>query len=1222
MRKYWLMGWIIATAVLAALPGDAQEEKVLFQATFAKEKEMAGWAANNQATVSDVTRRQGTRSLLIRQWKDAEQDSQWLSPVISNPGAGAVKISFWAADDYRRQADFSYAASLDTVTVDGAGKQIAVSDYLTSIAWDDSRKWDELWGKLAVDGLVWKYYEVVTSPGASFRLKYHWPKPLVLGDCYLTDILVTQATAADAATAAAPVKAEAQAQASGPSGNLRLELSTPVKANLYYHDDPLQFEAFVYSSDKTDFTLPPDAKLTWEISDFQASSLARGELPFADARPVADPAFYKSRVLELAAGRSKNVTKSFVVEDPNAKMVGQELFIEVKLLAGGKVLAAETMPYGVVNPRPIDPRDYGKLRFIHEWWSDGIHFAKSKHERQSLADKLGVGLSYGHAPSWKAVQPTYPGPYTFGAKWPAFPQKVLIFNLEQERRQKADAVSWGRTIQAQWESMIPAECIIDDPLHPGCPTFQIEPYVEFIVATIRHQRASIAMVVASGLERPVDARTIELQKKVYTAIKKEFPELPVGHMIYGLFMNPSEEKRQFVRENLFDYADFIDNHLYASGVDWTEWEDLQQQFEKRGKKTFLISTEMAIVSGADHVSRARGTIMGCLDVFAHNMKTTYYFNQANHYSEQYSPPICRDIPKGSSQTLNFLHMQMVARPKVSPDIVLANGSKDRWGPFEQGGGTSYMPVLQTIAYYNTVQNYEATDFRETRRPDADSAAQVFDRRDATVVGLYMTKPVGFRTYAVKTDTGFTMQDMFGRNTHLTPLNGVALISFDENPTTLIFDKRVETFAIEPINGGMADATIAKGGTGQLAVTLPAVFSGNHSLRLACVWAGAGEGALSVKAGKTATATLPIKIGAERMAGQYPLRTRLLDGEKVVGLLGSSLEVTELLRLEVTGLPLTATTDPAIEATIISLEEKPVTGVVSFDNRYFTTALRHELQEIPFQVPARGQVKVRIPVRRELVNLATAYEVPVTVRTADGKQLSRTEEVAFRACERAPGKIVIDGDLADWQLAERTPFSMEREFASWGKEYRGPDDLSAKVYTLWDDKAIYFAAVVKDDSYVNNADDIGIWFGDNIAFGFHPWGWKLGSKINTGYYREHLGLCKDGVARIFRVGNPTGGPAAADGASIAVKKVADGFVYEWAYPRECLFPMELAPGKRFRLSMGVWDMDWVDANGEVVREKPAQDASVTLTKLGGLNFASFLANVDSRPEKWREFVLTK
>jgi len=184
-------------------------------------------------------------------------------------------------------------------------------------------------------------------------------------------------------------------------------------------------------------------------------------------------------------------------------------------------------------------------------------------------------------------------------------------------------------------------------------------------------------------------------------------------------------------------------------VDWTEWK-ISAAVQKRGKKAFLISTEMAIVSGADHISRARGRSRD-----ASTCSPTTCGAPITSTSEPLRASILAADLQGhsrrSDQTMNFLHMQMVARPQVSPDIALANGNKNRWDPFGLTGWIELHAGVQTMAYYNTVQNYEAADFRETRQPDADSVAQVFDRRDATVVGMYLTKPVGFKTYTVKTD---------------------------------------------------------------------------------------------------------------------------------------------------------------------------------------------------------------------------------------------------------------------------------------------------------------------------------------------------------------------------------------------------------------------------------------------------------------------------------------
>ena len=79
----------------------------------------------------------------------------------------------------------------------------------------------------------------------------------------------------------------------------------------------------------------------------------------------------------------------------------------------------------------------------------------------------------------------------------------------------------GRTPNHPWGDvgeMAPAGASFDDSLRPGCKTFNIDGYVDYIVARIRAQRNQIVMVVPSGLERTVDARTIELQRKAYAAI--------------------------------------------------------------------------------------------------------------------------------------------------------------------------------------------------------------------------------------------------------------------------------------------------------------------------------------------------------------------------------------------------------------------------------------------------------------------------------------------------------------------------------------------------------------------------------------------------------------------------------------------------------------------------------------------------------------------------------
>jgi len=124
--------------------------------------------------------------------------------------------------------------------------------------------------------------------------------------------------------------------------------------------------------------------------------------------------------------------------------------------------------------------------------------------------------------------------------------------------------------------------------------------------------------------------------------------------------------------------------------------------------------------------------------------------------------------------------------------------------------------------------------------------------------------------------------------------------------------------------------------------------------------------------------------------------------------------------------------------------------------------------------------------------------------------------------------------------------------------------------MWDDDNLYFAAVVKVRLYVNEANDIDIWQNDNIAFGIHPWGWKLGSKINTGYYREAPGplqrrrradLTASAILRraAQRAGRIDRGQKSEGRLCLRMVAIRAPRSSPWT-----------AEGKRFRLSMGLWD----------------------------------------------------
>lgn len=1179
--------WLFCIWSLAA--GD-----VLFQSSFDKDIEVRAWMGSRQATLSNISRLNGTKSLKISQWRDEEKDSSWLSPEIKNPGK-PLKISFWAADNYYVQKDASYAAVVDVVGYDDDGKAISTGDRVCSIPWDNSQKSD-LWGKLMPEGLVWKYYQAVCQPkGKTFRIKFHWPKPMLLGDCYFTDLMVTEATSEEVATAMPE------------TNRFILELSTPVMGNLFYVDDPIRIEVLLYTNDDKDIGELKDAYLHYTITDFERSLLARGEVPFDKAAPVADPTFSKA-----FPKRKYNRTQSLSLNDNGAKEVGRELFIQMDLVSCGQIVASDTITYGVVNPRTIAPDAYDKSRFSSWYFKEALHYKDSRHDKQSISIKSGVFWNKRYDVSWRNVQPHYPGPMDFGSCNPPLPRDNLLFNIEYER-----------TDEKNIRQFVPPECVIPDPLHPGRVTFMIDPYVEYMMAYIRHNRESIGRVVPAGTERAIDSRTIELHRKAYAAIKKEFPDLPVGMMLYDLPMNPSRDVDIFLENKLYECCDFIVTHVFAPSVDWTEWARLQTAYQRLGRKPPLfISMSFAMVGGSDQVEGARRMHVGHLDAFAHGMEQIYYFNCSNETTILEQPILREQVDIGGSGESGFMYMQRVTRPHVSPAAVFTgNNYYNRWSLGSWGyeyGGHTMMPVLQAMTYYNLVQNFDQSTFRTVFHPSPNTVAYIFDRGDQTIVSIWLEKSLAPEMFAVKGAVSFSLQSLFGSTDRITPVGGTSLIMVDENPQTIVFDKHVRLYDeqtqimdIQKVSGGLISDPVPRGSKKEGKLTLPSIFSSVWNVitvkgTVGGILLDCKEQPVKMTPDKLSTTEISISVPIEHPVGIYPFTAQLKANNKLVGVFRVPLTVKEPLTLSVTSIPMTFKQDPAIEVSIESLRNNPSKGVVHLRDKFFSENLRSTSRDMPFTVPANGTARVRFPIPRSQVNLSAAYEVTADMKEESGVAVCQAEDVCFCATPRAPGRIMIDADLSDWNLKDQLPIPFPREFTGWGKINEGADDLSGVFYTLWDEQNLYFAAIIKDNSHVTRANDLAIWQDDNVLLGLYPWGLKKGAKMNTGYYRDHMGLCLDGKARIFRVGNVPSGPSSAEGAKLAVKRTTDGYIYEWCYPKECIAPMMLNAGSRFRLSLTVWDTDMLP-DGKY-------------SKLGGMQFAGFCTNVDARPEKWREFQL--
>ncbi|MEI6422117.1 MAG: hypothetical protein WCP55_07850, partial [Lentisphaerota bacterium] len=776
-----------------------------------------GWIPAGEASVSEIVRRPGTKSLRISQSKDSEQDSSWMSPVIKGDGK-AVRVCFWAADNYTKQPDFSYSAAVGLAPCDTDGKAGIVQTW-KNIPWDDSRV-EQWWGPLTPTGLVWKYYEAVLSPGAKeFRVKFFWPKAIARGECLLGDVRVMETDSGKAGNNALTATATGDKKDNSPIYSL--EISTPATGNLFQSEDPLRFEFLLFDPSGKEIAKLSNPEIDYEITDYEMFHITSGKLSFDKASSCAVNKNDKKRI--------NNLRISHIISDTMAKEVGREFFLHAVLKDGGKVIAEDTITYGVVNPHPIEAKNLDKCHFVN-------------FTGESLLTKMGVTYIHDWDYSgWKKAQPIIPGPIKIDPK-PALPKIVYCPNLEQIRGRKSDH-PWGHV-----GSMAPEAGTLDDPFYPGCKTFNIDSYVEYIVARVRAQRESIAMVVASGLERNIDTRTIELQRKAYAALKKEFPDLPVGMMLYGLFGNPSSQAKTFMDEKLYECADFVDDHMYQPSMDWTEWDRIRKEVKAKGKELFFISTEFSRVGGNDQIERSRDMITAHIEALAHGMRMITYFNVPADVKE---PVLRGGVGDG------FQWIQNMPRPQVS-DAIQA----------DKRTNNSIMPLLQCLTYYNLVQNFETAEFKASFKPGKNSMAYVFARNGKTVCAIYQTKPALPEIIAVNSNVPFTAQDLFGRTERLEATQ-TALVTATGYPSILTFDQEIPKLydagtaltIIRELESDMTVPLLPRGAKGKLKLTIPPAFSSAFNAELTGTvdgrWPKTEPQPIKFAAGQPAQVELPI-----------------------------------------------------------------------------------------------------------------------------------------------------------------------------------------------------------------------------------------------------------------------------------------------------------------------------------------------------------------------------
>lgn len=278
----------------------------------------------------------------------------------------------------------------------------------------------------------------------------------------------------------------------------------------------------------------------------------------------------------------------------------------------------------------------------------------------------------------------------------------------------------------------------------------------------------------------------------------------------------------------------------------------------------------------------------------------------------------------------------------------------------------------------------------------------------------------------------------------------------------------------------------------------------------------------------------------RMDELYNVRSKWVRGEELFVPLGDT--VDRDLRVTIT--------NPRASAMKSSLkwENRPGWSVTPQEATYEVAG--HGATELKFHVRADSAEAVRFPVPL----FRTRY--PQTEHGPPVDVIQDLKLIPTIAAIRAKVPIKLDGNLDEWKSAQMMPSTYPSGFSG------DPDDLTSKVGFQWDDQHLYMAVDTHDnDFYQPYAGDI-VWSADAVEMFLDGWSWGLSL---TAHGPEVF--CYWGVDISAETINTD--------VKLAVKREGKRVIYEAAFPKRLVAPLDLAAGKSFRFNMLMNDLD---ANG--------------------------------------------
>ncbi|MEK7376111.1 MAG: sugar-binding protein, partial [Candidatus Margulisiibacteriota bacterium] len=170
-------------------------------------------------------------------------------------------------------------------------------------------------------------------------------------------------------------------------------------------------------------------------------------------------------------------------------------------------------------------------------------------------------------------------------------------------------------------------------------------------------------------------------------------------------------------------------------------------------------------------------------------------------------------------------------------------------------------------------------------------------------------------------------------------------------------------------------------------------------------------------------------------------------------------------------------------------------------------------------------------------------------------------------------VALNGDLSKWEDCDPIVIDKAVQVQEGSFLWKGPMDLSARVYVKWDDKNLYLAADVNDSKpFINYNKKGGIWNGDAVEIALGVAG---GAGINRSSMEEsdfQIGISpgnkKDIPASVW-IWKNNAPPA---GGEVFVKAKSKGYVIEARIPWENFGTFKPKNGTRIGFDFALDDAD--------------------------------------------------